>query len=68
MLFLENEQVYWGEYLVYIFLDGVKKEKWFVDFEQLLLKVCEQVSGCYQEGYIKGIYDEDVVCILQVLL
>jgi len=64
----ENEQVYRGEYLAYTLLDGAKKEKWPADFEQLLTKVREQASGRYQEGYTKGIHDEDAARILQALL
>lgn len=64
----ENEQVYRGEYLAYALLDGAKKEKWPADFEQLLPKVREQASGRYQEGYTKGIHDEDAARILQALL
>ena len=64
----ENEQVYRGEYLAYTLLDRAKKEKWPADFEQLLTKVREQASGRYQEGYTKGIHDEDAARILQALL
>lgn len=60
----ENKEVYRAEYLAYTLFqrNGLDKA------EDLLAEVKKYASTRYQEGYTKGIHDEDAALILQQLL
>lgn len=74
-LISENEEVYRAEYLAYqLFKEGVGKELDAMDLAkeellpQLLEAVREATATRFNEGYAKGIHDEDAARILQALL
>ncbi len=62
----EDSQVYRGEYLAYSIFK--QREALLGKTEDLLKVVQQEASTRYQEGYTKGIQDEDAYLILQQLL
>ncbi|MEN0006578.1 MAG: DNA repair ATPase, partial [Bacteroidota bacterium] len=74
-LISENEALYRAEYLAYqLFKEGVGKEIDPVDLQgdslesSLLEEVQQAAATRFNEGYTKGIHDEDAAQILQALL
>ncbi|WP_020538637.1 DNA repair ATPase [Lewinella cohaerens] len=67
-LISEDKQVYRGEYLAFSLLPTALKEGWGAEYEVILPKIQEAAAGRYQEGYTKGIHDEDAARILSTLL
>ncbi len=64
----ESDKVYRAEYLAYSLLEQALAESWPTELEELIPRVREQASSRYQEGYAKGIHDEDAAKILSALL
>ncbi len=67
-LISENDKVYRSEYLAYQLLEQEDWQNWNGDREGLVEMVREAATSRYQEGYVKGIHDEDALSILQALL
>lgn len=63
----ENKEVYRAEYLAYQ-LFKAKKFDAKTSLEEILEMIKKEVSTRYQEGYTKGIHDEDAAQILQALI
>ena len=68
----ENEEVYRSEFLALTFLDEVRKtgrgDEWNgSSSEEKLEWIREYLSGRYDEGYTKGVHDEDALRILEYL-
>lgn len=71
----ENEEVYRSEYLAYQMfvtqhhlLLNAGKEQPENTHEKLLPLVQQYMATRYEEGYVKGVHDQDAALILQVLL
>ncbi|MEM1214738.1 MAG: DNA repair ATPase [Bacteroidota bacterium] len=64
----ENKAVYRAEYLAYQLLTPAEAEQWGTDLETLRPYVQNAAAGRYQEGYTKGVHDEDAAQILAALL
>jgi MoxR-like ATPase len=64
----ENEAVYRAEYLAYIAFQQLHTAKKDLVSEEVLPYVQQFAANRYQEGYSKGIHDEDAAKILEVLL
>ncbi|MCB0638386.1 MAG: DNA repair ATPase, partial [Lewinella sp.] len=64
----ENEDVYRSEYLAYQLYAGFSGQEEIVTFEALLPRVREAAAARFQEGYTKGVHDEDAARILAALL
>jgi len=64
----ENEEVYRGEYLAWELLPLANEGQWPAEDAQALLKLVRaEASKRYEEGYVKGIHDEDAAMILSAL-
>ena len=65
----ENDAVYRAEYLAYtVFQSLVGSNNLDLSPEQLEQRVVAQASSNYQDGYVKGVHDQDAIKILGVLL
>ena len=64
----ENQEVYRAEYLAYIALKEIQKERLKLTSEEVLPFVQKFASTRYSEGYSKGIHDEDASKILNSVL
>ena len=64
----ENEAVYRAEYLAYHLLQSRDWKAWDGDGAALAEWVRAAATSRYQEGYVKGIHDEDALHILRALL
>lgn len=67
-LISENESVYRSEYLAYQLFQRADRTQLPTRFQELLPIVQQEAAGRYQEGYIKGIHDEDATHILAAIL
>lgn len=72
-LISENKMVYRGEYLAYLMFQKIQEKGGlsaydFEDWDSALKTVQQFAATRYEEGYTKGIHDEDATRILQALL
>lgn len=72
-LISENKEIYRGEYLAYRLLQSLEAEGRLSEVaahsaQQRLALVQSFMSARYQEGYTKGIHDEDAARIFEILL
>jgi MoxR-like ATPase len=63
----ENQEVYRAEYLAYLCYQQIKQDRIVLQSDQALQYVQQFSATRYQEGYSKGIHDEDAAKILNVL-
>ncbi len=67
-LISENDTVYRSEYLAYqLWLEKPVDAK-YADWDTVLAAVREKAAKQYQEGYVKGVHDEDAAKILLAYL
>ena len=64
----ENTEVYRSEYLAYIAMKNLLQENRDLVSEEVLQYIQEFSANRYQEGYSKGIHDQDSAKILDALL
>jgi hypothetical protein len=64
----ENQKVYRSEYLAYIAMQAIEAEGLKLTSEEVLPYVQKFSSTRYNEGYSKGIHDEDAAKLLNALL
>lgn len=64
----ENDTVYRSEYLAYIAFQQLKIDKKELVSEEILAYIQHFSANRYQEGYAKGIHDEDAAKLLEALL
>ena len=64
----ENADVYRSEYLAYIAMQELQKENKDLVSEEVLAYIQEFSANRYQEGYSKGIHDQDAAKLLDALL
>jgi len=67
-LLSENANIYRAEYLAYELLRSADHEQLRSSKSALLNSVRQQAATRYQEGYTKGVHDEDAAKILEALL
>lgn len=64
----ENQEVYRAEYLAYIAMKEIQKQRLKLTSEETLSFVQQFSATRYSEGYSKGIHDEDATKILNSIL
>ncbi len=67
-LISENEEVYRGEYLAYIFYKNLLKVSDTFEVSDTLDQIRTFAANRYHEGYTKGIHDEDAAAILTEII
>lgn len=64
----ENQDIYRAEYLCFKVFEKLKSQKETITDEQIADAINNEIKSRFQEGYIKGIHDQDAFQILKQLL